>query len=273
MQKEEILDQKLARLQEDLRQMGRVAVAFSGGVDSTFLLKVAHDTLGDNAVAITARSCIFSRRESAESLDFCRAEGIRQILCPVDELQVEGFADNPPDRCYLCKRALFGTFCRMAEEQQLGRVVEGSNVDDCGDYRPGMRAIAELNIDSPLRRADLTKEEIRLLSRRMELPTWDKPSFACLASRFAYGETITAEKLAMVERAEELLQQLGFRQSRVRIHGMTARIEVLPEELERVMAGEVRTQIVETLRALGFLYVTLDMEGYRMGSMNEALKK
>lgn len=265
------LEEKYTRLQEILRSLGRVAVAFSSGVDSTLLLKAAHDALGENAAALTARSAIFPRRESEESLDFCRAEGIRQIVVPVDELQVEGFRENPPDRCYLCKRALFAAFCRIAAEQDLGAVVEGSNVDDCGDYRPGMRAIAELEIRSPLREAGLTKAEIRELSRRLDLPTWDKPSFACLASRFAYGEEITEEKLAMVERAEAYLMGLGFCQMRVRIHGRLARVEVLPEDMDRFLDPTLRAAAAAALREMGFLYVTLDLQGYRMGSMNEAL--
>ena len=184
---------------------------------------------------------------------------------------MEGFRENPPDRCYLCKRALFAAFCRIAAEQDLGTVVEGSNVDDCGDYRPGMRAIAELEIRSPLREAGLTKAEIRELSRRLDLPTWDKPSFACLASRFAYGEEITEEKLAMVERAEAYLMGLGFRQMRVRIHGRLARVEVLPEDMDRFLDPALRAAAAAALREMGFLYVTLDLQGYRMGSMNEAL--
>ena len=262
---------KQERLRRLIRDMGTVAVAFSSGVDSTYLLKVAHDVLGNGAVAVTASSCIFPESESGEARGFCAEEGIEQIVLDTDVLQVEGFRENPKDRCYRCKKNLFAKIKQLAEERKLDYVAEGSNLDDEGDYRPGMRAIAELGIRSPLREAGLTKREIRQLSNEMGLPTWDKPSYACLASRFPYGETITEEKLSMVDRAEELLLRLGFRQMRVRFHGDIARIEVDPEQIARIISPEIAGQIRESFHKLGFLYVAVDLDGYQTGSLNKKI--
>mgnify|MGYP002673124931 CR=1 FL=1 len=266
-----LAQEKLQLLQEELRRLGSVLVAFSGGVDSTFLLQVAHLTLGEKALALTARSGVVPQRDLQEAEAFCAKYGIRQLYFDFDELAVPGFAENPPDRCYICKKTLFSNFLRIAKEH--GAVLcEGSNMDDLGDYRPGLKALAELDVHSPLRVAQLSKAEIRLLSHELQLPTWDKPSFACLASRFVYGERITAEKLAAVDKAEQLLWELGFKQFRVRVHGNLARIEVLPDELQRALAETVRSTLHNKLQEYGFDYVTLDLLGYRTGSMNEILK-
>ncbi len=265
------LNAKLKVLQDHLKELGSVAVAFSSGVDSTFLLKVAKDVLGDKAIAVTARSCSFPQREQDEAEAFCKKEGIRQIVVESEELDIPGFRDNPKNRCYLCKKELFEKMLKITRENNISYIVEGSNMDDNGDYRPGLQAVAELGILSPLRYAKLTKEEIRTLSKKMGLPTWDKPSFACLASRFVYGERIDEKKLNMVEKAEQLLLDMGFYQVRVRIHGDMARIEVLPEEFPKIMEEKNREKIVTTLKSLGFSYVTMDLTGYRTGSMNETL--
>ncbi len=264
-------EQKMRKLSEYLAGLGSVAVAFSGGVDSTFLLQAAKDVLGDGVIALTAVSDFFPDRERREADAFCRERGIRQIICREEILKVPGVAANPANRCYLCKRALFEMFLAQAKRQGFSHVAEGSNLDDLGDYRPGLQAIAELGILSPLRECGFSKEDIRALSKEMGLPTASKPSYACLASRFAYGEEITGEKLAMVDQAEQLLLDLGFTQMRVRIHGTLARIEVLPEDFPRLAEPALRREIAEKLKTYGFSYVTADLAGYRTGSMNEML--
>ncbi|MBQ9157676.1 MAG: ATP-dependent sacrificial sulfur transferase LarE [Eubacterium sp.] len=263
------LQEKYSILQEYLRGLGSVAVAYSSGVDSTFLLRAAREALGDKVIAVTAKSCSFPKRELDEAAAYCKTEGIRHIVVESEELEIEGFRSNPVNRCYLCKHELFEKILKIAEENGMAYVVEGSNMDDNGDYRPGLKAIAELAIKSPLRYAGLSKEEIRALSKELGLPTWDKQSFACLASRFVYGETINEQKLGMVDRAEQLLLDLGFHQLRVRIHGNIARIEVLPDEFEKIL--EHRDIIVKQFKNYGFSYVTMDLMGYRTGSMNEVI--
>ena len=263
---------KLERLRERLRIVGGAVVAFSSGVDSTFLLRVAHEELGDRVVAATIRSHTFPRRELDEAVAFCRAEGVRHEVIDSEELDIPGFAENPPDRCYHCKRELFSKLLAFAHENGLAAVLEGSNIDDDGDYRPGRRAIRELGIVSPLHDVGLTKAEIRALSREMGLPTSDKPSFACLASRFPYGERITILGLERVEKAEQWLLDagLGLTQLRVRSHGDLARIEVPSADIPRLAARAA--EIAVAFKDLGFAYVTLDLLGYRTGSMNEVLQ-
>ena len=268
----EDLLKKYDRLTEYLASFGNLAVAFSGGVDSAFLLYAAHDALGDKALAITATAQSFPKREGDEAAEFCANRGIRQAFVEFDEFSVEGFADNPPDRCYICKKALFTRMLAIAAEEGCMALAEGSNLDDNGDYRPGLRAIAELGVKSPLREIGFTKQEIRDLSEHFGLPTWNKQSFACLASRFPYGDRITDEKLEMVGRAEQLLLDLGFKQLRVRIHGDVARIELRPEDFDSFMSEEVRQRVYSEFKKYGFSYAALDIMGYRTGSMNEKLK-
>ena len=310
---------KFEALKEILWQARRAAVAFSGGVDSTFLLQTAADVLGENVSAVTVKAEAFAEKDAESAAAFCRERGIRWLRVDVKQLEIPGFRENPPDRCYLCKKALFTAIRAEAEremcaaapgrsdgrsgaadEENGGRdgsggndgrndggrndggrndgplvIMEGSNTDDAGDYRPGLRAIRELGIRSPLAEAGLGKAEIRALSKRMGLATWDQPSFACLASRFVYGEEITEEKLRRTERGERLLSELGFTQYRVRVHGAhgdLARIELLPEEFGKVMKEEVRREVAARFKELGFRYTALDLTGYRTGSMNEVLR-
>lgn len=268
---EEAAHKKLIRLQAYLKELGNIAVAFSGGVDSAFLLKAAHDCLGDRVIAITASSQLFPDRELEEAKAFCEKEGIRQYIFEFDAFAVEGFVENPPNRCYLCKRALFEKMQEISAKQGIQILAEGSNMEDNGDYRPGLAAIAQLEVKSPLRHVKLYKTEIRQLSKKMGLPTWKKQSFACLASRFVYGEPVTKEKLDMPDRAEQLLLERGFRQFRVRMHGKLARIEIMPEEFEKLIEKATREEIVSKLKSYGFNYVSMDLSGYRTGSMNETI--
>lgn len=266
------LQEKYHNLKEYVKSLGSVAVAFSSGVDSTFLLKVAHDVLGDRAIAVTARSCSFPERELQEAIAFTKQNGIVHRIVDSEELDIEGFSENPVNRCYLCKHELFSKMKDIAEKDGFREVVEGSNMDDMGDYRPGLTAIRELGIKSPLRHAKLTKDEIRQLSKELGLPTWEKQSFACLSSRFPYGQSITPEKLKMVDEAEQLLLDLGFNQVRVRHHDTIARIEIPEEQFPKIMEKEIRERIHNRLKEIGFTYVSLDLSGYRTGSMNEILK-
>ena len=263
------LDEKYERLLERLRRSERLAVAYSAGVDSTFLLAAAHNALGENAVALTAVTAAIPRREVAEAEAFCASLGVTHRLVEVDALAVPAFRENAPDRCYHCKKHIFSTLREAARSEGCAHLAEGSNLDDDLDYRPGHRAILELGVESPLRAAELTKAEIRALSERLGLATAAKPSFACLASRVPYGEEITAEKLRRIDLAEQILLQQGFTQFRVRSHGDLARIEVLPAEQEKLFA--LRKELHDALRALGFSYVAADLYGFRSGSMNETL--
>jgi pyridinium-3,5-biscarboxylic acid mononucleotide sulfurtransferase len=265
------LQDKLNQLKKDLKQLDSLAVAFSGGVDSTFLLKVAHDMMHDRVVAVTATSSTYPERELNEAKDFVRDNGIRHIVFHSEEMDIEGFSSNPVNRCYLCKKELFSKIRDVAGQNGIMYIAEGSNIDDLGDYRPGMQAIKELGVLSPLKDAGLTKEDIRILSRQMKLPTWDKPAFACLSSRFPYGQPITHEKLAMVDQAERYLLNLGFKQVRVRHHGELARIEVAVSERDKFFDLELMDKIYQKFREIGFTYTALDLKGYRTGSMNEVL--
>jgi len=262
---------KYDKLKEYIASFGSVAVAFSSGVDSTFLLHAAKDALGDKVIAVTATSCSFPERELKEAKAFCEQNGIRQYIIESEELSIEGFSQNPKNRCYLCKHELFEKIKKVAYEHGIAEVAEGSNLDDNGDYRPGLKAVKELGIKSPLREIGFTKSEIRKLSKEFNLPTWEKQSFACLSSRFPYGDTITEEKLKRVDKAEQLLLDLGFNQLRVRIHNDVARIELDPSQFDKFMEENVRLEVYRKFKEYGFSYVALDVLGYRTGSMNETL--
>jgi uncharacterized protein len=262
------LDEKYARLQAALRDLESVLVAFSGGVDSTLLLKVAHDTLGQRAVAATADSETYPREELAQARELAALIGCRHIVVRTNELHDPGYAANSPDRCYHCKKTLFAELEPLAQQLGMRSIAYGAMADDIGTHRPGHRAAAEFQVRSPLIEASLGKAEIRTLAQRLGLPNWNKPSFACLSSRIAYGEAVTAEKLRALDEAERFIRELGLRQFRVRHHDTIARLEVQPEDIALVV--EQREAIVARLKELGYVYVTLDLQGFRSGSMNEA---
>ncbi|MFT9498055.1 MULTISPECIES: ATP-dependent sacrificial sulfur transferase LarE [Thermotaleaceae] len=266
-----MLQDKLNTLQSNIKDMGSLAVAFSGGVDSTFLLKVARDVLGDNVIAVTACSSTYPEREFKEASDFAKKLGVKHIVIISEELDIEGFAENPVNRCYFCKHELFSKIKNVAKEHGIEYIADGSNVDDLGDYRPGLKAVNELGVVSPLKDAKLTKDDIRHFSKEMGLPTWDKPAFACLSSRFPYGHKITKEKLNMIDKAEQYLLDLGFKQVRVRYHEDIARIEVSPNERNKFFNEQLLDKVYEMFKQIGFKYTTLDLKGYRTGSMNETI--
>lgn len=261
-------DGKYAQLKTVLSGMGSVLVAFSGGVDSTLLLQAARDQLGDRAAAVTVDAPFHSRREMNEARQIAAEIGVRHRIVDARQLDLSVLEFNPPDRCYLCKKALFTVCADLARELGCSVLADGSNRDDLGEYRPGRRALQELAVRSPLLEAGLTKDDIRSLSRRLGLETWNKPALACLLTRFPHGEQISDRKLARVECCEDLLHQLGFGLGRVRSVGDTARIELTVSEMGKVVEPKVRDRIVSTFREAGFASVTLDLEGYRCGSMN-----
>lgn len=263
--------QKLERLSSILNELGSVLVAFSSGTDSALLLKVAHETLGENAIAATISSAALPESELNEAIEFCKRLGVRHEIVKVDIEEIAEFTENKPDRCYHCKKYLFSKLLALKEKLGLCAVIEGSNIDDAADFRPGLKAISELKIKSPLQEAGLSKKEIREISRKVQLPTWNKSASACLASRIPYTQKITKESLKKIEDGERFLKNLitGLSQVRVRIHGMAARIEVLPSMITEVAAHA--EEISQHFKSLGFAYVAVDLCGYRTGSLNEEL--
>lgn len=268
----DIVQAKYNKLQSILKEMESVAIGYSGGVDSTLLLKVAVDVLGENAVAMIGRSETYPTREFEEAVKIAERIGARYVVVNTEETDIIKFKENPADRCYFCKTELFGKLDEIAAREGLRWIADGTITDDVGDFRPGMKAKSEKNVRSPLLEAGLSKSEVREISKHLGLPTWDKPAFACLSSRFPYGMSITKENLTKVDNAETFLRDHGFRFFRVRFHDeRTARIEVGTEEIDRLLNGELREKLVHHLKHLGFTYVTLDLQGYRAGSMNEVL--
>jgi len=266
------LNARLEALKTSLIEMESVLIAYSGGVDSTLLLKVASDTLGKKAIAITGKSETNAPKELADSKVNVALMGVKQVIIETNELDDENFAANPPNRCYFCKKELFGKLVELAREHGANYVLDGSNYDDEDDYRPGMEAATELGVRSPLQMAKLTKNDIRARSKEFGLPTWDKPSSPCLSSRFPYGDAINSSSLSAVAQAEQFISGLGIRLLRVRVHGDIARIEVPRSEMPKLIEEENAKAITARFKELGYIYITLDIQGFRSGSMNEPLK-
>jgi uncharacterized protein len=265
------IQQKKEMLIKGLKELDSLLIAYSGGVDSTFLLAVAHSVLGDHVTAVTAASPTYPAKEQKEAAEFVKRNGIKHIIFHTDEVSLPEFSSNTPDRCYYCKKLLSQDLRKIAEEMGIGHIALAVNTDDLKDYRPGIKAAGEMGLINPLVDAQLTKEDIRILSKEMGLSTWDKPAMACLASRIPYGEKVTAEKLKMIEQAEDFLIEKGFRQCRVRHHGSVARIEVKNSEITKITENELRTEIIEKFKQIGFLHISLDLEGYTTGSLNRIL--
>lgn len=270
---QDVAHQKLAKLEDLLKEMGDVLVAFSGGVDSSFLLWAAHRVLGDRALAVTGKSESVASGQIEEARQLAEKLGARHIILDTEELQNPLYVANPTNRCYHCKTELFTKLETFAARQGIRWIIEGSNLDDMHDYRPGLQAAVEHGVRSPLKEAELTKAEIRELSREAGLPTWDKPAMPCLSSRIPYGMVVSPEKLAMIDRSEAYLRGLGFRDLRVRHHGPIARIELPPSEFAKILDGDTAAEVARTLKGYGFKFVTLDLQGFRSGSLNEGVVK
>ncbi|MFQ5963755.1 MAG: ATP-dependent sacrificial sulfur transferase LarE [Candidatus Scalinduaceae bacterium] len=265
------IEEKLSKVREIVKDMKSVVVAFSGGVDSTLVAKVCYEVLKDNSLAVTARSETYPDFEFEESKKLAKEIGINHLVINTSELAIEGFASNPPNRCYYCKTELFEKLKDIAKQHGFLHVADGANLDDMEDYRPGLEASKKLKVRSPLKEAGMTKNDVREASKMLNLPTWDKPAYACMSSRFPYGQSITMEKLKMVSAAEEYLRSLGLKQFRVRHHETIARIEVLPEDMHFVLKPSIRGELINKFKEIGFIYVTVDLAGFRSGSMNEVL--
>ncbi len=265
------LDRKLARMRAIFAPMRSVIVAFSGGVDSTFVLKVAHDAIGDRVLALTTTSPTMPDEDRESALAMALVIGARHLVVESNELEIPGYAQNPINRCYLCKHNLFTVCEARAAELGIDEIVDGLNLDDLHDYRPGMQAASEKSVRHPLVEAELTKAEIRELSRAMSLPTWDRPASPCLSSRFPYGTTITPEGLAKVAAGERLLHSMGFKIARVRFHGEVARLELERSEIARILEDELRETVDREFRKIGFRFVAIDLKGFRSGSLNEGV--
>jgi uncharacterized protein len=266
-----LLETKLRRLGEIFQPMRAVIVAFSGGVDSTFVLKVAHDTIGDRVLALTTTSPTMPDQDRVNALEMAQRIGARHVVIDSNELEIPGYAQNPLNRCYLCKHNLFTVCEAKAREFAIDEIVDGLNLDDLNDYRPGIQAATEKRVRHPLVEAQLTKAEVRELSRGLDLPTWDRPASTCLSSRFPYGTEITLEALQKVEQGEQVLRQMGFRVARVRYHGEVARLEVQSREISRLLDTATREKVDSALKSIGFRFVTVDLKGFRSGSLNEGI--
>ncbi|MEJ8553257.1 ATP-dependent sacrificial sulfur transferase LarE [Tepidibacter sp. Z1-5] len=263
--------EKLEILKNNLSKLKNLTVAFSGGVDSTFLLTVAKDVLNENVLAVTVNAFVHTNKEIKESIEYANKIDVKHTVLNIKDINIQEFIDNVPQRCYFCKKEIFTQIIKISNKNKIINIADGSNIDDLSDFRPGMKALKELGIMSPLKEAGLTKQEIRDLSKMLDIPTWNKPSFACLASRIPYNHKITQQKLQMVEKSEEFISQLGFKQFRVRHHGEIARIELPQSDILKFIESDSSNKACKYLKSLGFNYVTIDLLGYRTGSMNEVL--